>query len=260
MTQKSLHSGATEIGVGRMDADSVNCIFCEQKGPSNTIAHIVPESLGGRKSPIGKPGVTCDSCNQYFGQKVESKALASFPFIAHRILAGIPSKKNSMPSMRATIGEICAAGIPGIIETKPRSEHVEQQVKAGAVTQLRILAEVTEPLAVCRMLLKIGLEQLGKHFYEVAISPRVKAAREFARRPRRGQTWWFILHSDPQQYVRGFLENTEASIEIIERGGVLLSILRTAGVFTMIPLEYGAEPPSGEELQEPEYRIVRALC
>jgi len=184
----------------------------------------------------------------------------SFPFITHRVFTGIPSKKNSMPSMRATIGDIRAVGLPGTVELAPRSERVEQQVKSGDVTQFRILAEVTEPLAVCRMLLKIGLEQLGKHFYEVAVSSRVESAREFSRRPRRGQTWRFILRSDPQQHVRNLFENTESSIEIIERDGVLLSIMHTAGVATMIPLEEGTQPPSANELSEPEFRIVRAVC
>ena len=238
----------------------MSCIFCEQEGPSNTVAHIIPESLGGRDSPVGRPGVTCDACNQYFGQKVESKALASFPFIAHRIFSGIPSKKNSMPSMQATIGEIRATLIPGTVEINPRSERVERQVETGDVTQFRILAEVTEPLAVCRMLLKIGLEQLGKHFHEVAVSTRVKAAREFARRPRRGQSWWFILRSDPQQYVKDFRENTKSSIEIFEREGVLFSIMHTSGASTIIPLEEGVQPPSSSELREPEFRIVHAVC
>ena len=238
----------------------MNCIFCEREGPSNTVAHIIPESLGGKNSPVGRPGVTCDACNQYFGQKVESKALASFPFIGHRILSGIPTKKNSMPSMRSTIGEIRATGMPGIIEVEPRSERVGMLLRVGEVTQFRMLAEVTAPLAVCRMLLKIGLEQLGKHFYEVAVSPRVKAAREFSRMPRRGQAWWFILQSDPQQYVNGLLENTESSIEILECEGVLLSIMHSGGVSTIIPLEEGAQPPYSNELSEPEFRIVHTAC
>jgi hypothetical protein len=236
------------------------CIFCEQKAPNNTVAHIIPESLGGKNSPVGMPGVTCDACNQYFGQKVESKALASFPFIAHRIFSGIPSKKNLMPSMKATIGEIRATGMLGTIEVEPRSECVDALVEAGDVTQFRILAEVTEPLAVCRMLLKIGLEQLGKHFYEVAAAPRVKAAREFSRRPRRGQAWWFILRCDPHQYVKDLRENTESSIEIVESEGVLFSVMNTSGASTMIPLEESAQPPSGSELPEPEFRIIHAVC
>lgn len=239
----------------------MKCIFCGQEGPSKTRAHIIPESLGGRNSPIGSQGVTCDSCNQYFGQKVESKALASFPFIAYRSLFGVPTKKKALPVIRTTTGDIHATGMPGIVEAKPRSEHAELKLESGKLSQFRILAEVTEPLAVCRMLLKIGLEQLGKHFYEDSISPRVKEAIEFSRRPRRGQTWWFILRCDPQQFAEQFLIDNEFSIEILEREGILLSAMHLAGISTMIPLEGGIEPPPyGDEFHQPEYRVINAVC
>ena len=236
------------------------CIFCETEGSSKFVAHIVPESLGGKISPIGRPGVTCDSCNQYFGQKVESRALWSFPFIVYRVLAGVPSKKGAMPSMRATIGDIHATGRFGTFELEPRTEELVKLVEAGEVTQFRIIAEVTESLAVCRMLLKIGLEQLGKHFYEVAISERVKMAREFARRPRRGDGWWFLLRSIPDQYFLESGRHSELSIEIIERDGVLISVMHMPGMSTMIPLERGALPPAKSELPEPEYRTVFTVC
>ena len=98
---------------------------------------------------IGRPGVTCDACNQYFGQKVESKALRSFPFIEFRVLAGIPSKKGAMPSMATTIGDVHATGRMGIVELQPRTTEVASRIVTGEVSQLRLLAEVTEPLAVC---------------------------------------------------------------------------------------------------------------
>jgi len=54
------------LGVRQNDT-AVNCIFCKQEALSKTVAHIIPESLGGKNSPVGRPGVTCDACNQYFG-------------------------------------------------------------------------------------------------------------------------------------------------------------------------------------------------
>lgn len=239
---------------------AVICIFCGNEGSSKNVGHIIPESLGGKDSPIGKPGVTCDACNQYFGQKVEAKALMSFPFIGHRIFSGVPSKKGAMPKTQGSLGIVKATGHFGTFELLPRTEEIRRRVVSGEITQIRVLAEVTEPLAVCRMLLKIGLEVLGKHFYEVAISERVAAAREFARKPKRGDDWWFLVRSSPQDYLLGQHEASESAIEIIERQGILLSVMRMPSISVMIPLEVGALPPSEVELPEPEYRIISAVC
>ena len=237
------------------------CIFCGSDNKNNSIPHIIPESLGGKKSPIGKDGVTCDNCNQYFGQKVESKALNSFPFICYRVLASVASKKNKMPSMKSNSGgRIQAAGIPGFISVEADDEKTIQMINGGSKTQLRIVAEVTEPLPVCRMLLKIGLEQLSKEFYDVAISNRVLEARKFARNPGRGNSWWFILKNNPEELLSKAIPEHESSIEIIEMQGVLTSVLTMPGISTLTPLEAGAYPPERGEMLAPEYRVIWATC
>jgi hypothetical protein len=242
---------------------AIACIFCGSQVVPQSTSHIVPESLGGPHSPIAPPGITCDACNQYFGQKVESFALRSFPFIGYRLLESIPSKKNRMVSLPTSLGVIRASGTPGRIELESRCPQVEQLVIEGRANSFRIVAEVTEALAVCRMLLKIGLELLGKHFYEVAISERVRNAREFARRPKPRDRWWFIIHSDPSVLFNAhpdFSVDESGAIEIIEHEDRLISILRLRGVTTMIPLEDGTLPPNQQELPEPAYRIVWARC
>ncbi len=243
-----------------MNEERVPCIFCSAEDGPHSIAHVVPESLGGSNAPVGRPGATCNACNQYFGQKVESKALRSFPFIGFRVLAGIPSKKGALPHIGTLIGAVHATGTPGIVELQPRDNEFICRVSTGEVSQLRVVAEVTEPLAVCRMLLKIGLEQLGKHFYEVATSDRVLAARQFARRPGRGDRWWFILQSKPNEYVFDSEAPRQFSVEIVEREGVLVSALHMTGISSMIPLEPKALPPAVGELPEPEFRTVWAVC
>ena len=165
-----------------------------------------------------------------------------------------------MPSIATTIGTIHATGTFGYVALEPRTEDLANLVATGKVNQLRVIAEVTEPLAVCRMLLEIGLEQLGKHFYEVAASERVRAAREFARRPGRGERWWFILRSSPEAYLLRSAPPSESSLEIIEREGILISLMHMPGVSTMIPLERKAIPPTTGELSEPEFRMVMAEC
>lgn len=243
-----------------MNEERVPCMFCSAEDDRHSTAHVVPESLGGSNAPVGRPGATCNACNQYFGQKVESKALRSFPFIGFRVLAGIPSKKGALPHAGTSIGAVYATGTPSIVELQPRDNEISCRVSTGEVSQFRVVAEVTEPLAVCRMLLKIGLEQLGKHFYEVATSDRVLAARQFARRPGRGDRWWFILQSKPNEYVFSSEGPKEFSVEIVEREGVLVSALHMTGISSMIPLEPRALPPAAGELPEPEFRTVWAVC
>lgn len=241
------------------DLGSVVCIFCGG-GRCSSTAHIIPESLGGPNSPVGRAGVTCDSCNQYFGHKVESRALRSFPFTCFRVLQGVRSKKGALPNFAAMIGTVHASGVPGVVQVDPRSEKIGRMIADGQVTQFRLLAEITEPLAVCRMLLKIGLEQLGKHFYEVAASERVGAAREFARRPRRGDRWWFIVRTDPEKCIGKAMALADLSIEIIERGGVLVSVMKLPGISTLVPLEARALPPEPGSLVEPLYRTIMVMC
>lgn len=236
------------------------CIFCGSKSPSQSISHIVPESFGGQHSPVATSGTTCDRCNQYFGHKVEASALRSFPFSAIRLMTGIPSKKGSMSSIETTIGRV--QGVrdhPMRLELEPRSEDLAQRVANGGVNQVRIIAEVTEPLAVCRMLLKMGLELLAKHFYDVAISDRFREARRFARQPARGARWWCILRSDPHELL-GHRVAEQPAIEIVEAQDVINFVFRFPGITAMVPLESNTEPPSKFELPEPEYRIVLALC
>lgn len=127
------------------------------------------------------------------------------------------------------------------------------------LTQLRVLAEVTEPLAVNRMLLKIGIETLAKHFYKVARSERVSAAIDFARRPRRGSKWWSILRTNPRE-ILDQNGRDECGIEIRESRDVLVSALTLPGVRATIPLEAGCAPPSEAEYPPPDFRIVQSEC
>lgn len=240
------------------ECSSIACIFCFGC-ESTSVAHIVPESLGGKGSPIGRSGVTCDRCNQYFGQKVEAKALQSFPFSGYRLLQGVPSKKGRFVQMSTTLGQVEASGALGIVDLEPRDQRLRGLIEQGQVNQFRIVAEVSEPLAVARMLLKIGLEQLGKHFYPVAVSDRVSEARSFARAPSKGDQWWFILRTAPEEFFAS--ETSEdASIEIVERDGVLVSVMHLPGVTTMVPLDRRALPPPPESFPVPEFRVIRSVC
>jgi hypothetical protein len=52
----------------------------------------------------------------------------------------------------------------------------------------------------------------------------------------------------------------ECAVEIIERQGILISVLQMPGIAAMVPLEPGSSPPSVDELKEPEYHTAWAKC
>ena len=231
------------------------CIYCGSTDERQSIAHIVPESLGGKCSPVLAPGVVCHKCNQYFGQKVEAKALASFPFLQCRALSAVPTKKGRQAFFGTSLGKVTSGGSPGLIDIIPRSKEVDEKIQSGEISAFVSLAQVTEPLSVCQMLLKIGIEFLAKHQYDLAISDRFADARSFARSPRRGDSWWATIRCDPALLFS--FTDTQNELEILEYQAIPLFVLRMSGVQAMVPLE---RCRLESELSEPEFMVVRAVC
>lgn len=79
----------------------MRCLFCKQDSTNtNSIEHIIPESLG-NKTRVLPLGYVCDKCNNYFAIKVE-KPFMELPEIRQlRFQQMIPNKKNKMPQMNA---------------------------------------------------------------------------------------------------------------------------------------------------------------
>jgi len=72
-------------------------IFCKSTYASFTsIEHIVPESLGNTEHVLPR-GVACDTCNNYFANKVEGPILSSDFFMQARHRNGIPNKPKRIP-------------------------------------------------------------------------------------------------------------------------------------------------------------------
>ncbi|GLQ93422.1 hypothetical protein GCM10007901_23730 [Dyella acidisoli] len=165
-----------------------------------------------------------------------------------------------MTSISATLGRIYASGIPGLLELAPRNHTILEKVMTDEITSFRVVAEVTEPLAVCRMLLKMGLELLAKHLYDVAVSARVQDAIRYARSPTRGEHWWFSVYANPEDVVEVHqgLQKGIPSIEIVERGGVLCSALLLPGITTLTPLERCNPTPLNPD--DALMRLIWAVC
>lgn len=135
----------------------MSCIFCRRKAEGSTLSHILPASLGGEEWACLPDGLVCSRCNQYFGEKVENYALGSFPFLPFRLMLGIPTRKGKAPAMKTHLGMLRSGPFPGQIGIDPITPEVEASINSGSTSQLRILAEPSEPLAVCRMLVNSAL-------------------------------------------------------------------------------------------------------
>ncbi len=79
------------------------CIFCaENSEASQSVEHIIPESLGNRELILPK-GVVCDKCNNYFARKIEGPVLALDFFKQLRFYNFIENKDGNIPPSDALI-------------------------------------------------------------------------------------------------------------------------------------------------------------
>lgn len=249
------------------DTCELNCIFCEGSTAGATVEHILPESLGGKEWACLPLGLVCADCNQYFGSKVEPFALRSFPFLPFRLLLGISTKHDKPPKMQARVGTLKAGPLPGHIGIDPISSDIEEAIERDRITQLRILAELTEALAVCRLLLKMGLEVVANDSYEAAHGSKFDAARRFARAPSRNSEWWFLLRVDHEKLFRKFICGVSlrewiggANLEVVEADGAEVFHLRLLDMDLLTPLESIVIPSKMDGLPEPEYRLFKVRC
>jgi HNH endonuclease len=240
----------------------MSCIFCGEKAEGATVSHILPASLGGEEWACLPDGIVCSGCNQYFGEKVESFALGSFPFLPFRLLLGIPTRKGSPPSMKTHLGTLRSSHLPGQIGIDPVTAAIETGIENGKISQLRIPAEPAQPEAVCRMLVKMGLEVVAADSAEDARNARFNSARLFARAPSRGTEWWWFMSTNHEQLFERFRDgiSTEDWLE-----GVSLSVhrfeqfeafrLQLLDIVIITPLDTQVMPPPMIEFPEPEHRL-----
>lgn len=240
----------------------MTCIFCKKPVDNVSVEHILPESLGGKQWVCLPPGVVCSGCNQYFGSKVEAAALDSFPFLPLRLILGIPTKKGKPAVMDSHLGQLRGSLIAGSVGLDPGSREIEHSILQGDITQIRILAELTEPLAVMRLLLKMGLETLALHSQEFTLTKVFDRAREFARAPKRGSKWWFLMHTNHEKLFGKMQSGVtkqewaeEVSLETKNIEGAQTFVLRFLGITVIAPLSETELASSMRTLSEPEYRL-----
>lgn len=242
----------------------MTCIYCDKSASGSSVSHIFPASLGGEEWACLPDGLVCSQCNQYFGEKVESRALQSFPFLPFRVFLGIPTKKGKPPKMSTYLGLIEGDGHAGHVGITPHNAALEAGINEGAITQMRIAAEPTEPEAICRMLVKMGLEVVAADSPSDARSPKFDSARNFARHPKKGSQWWFLVMTDHAKLFTKFRGGLSMHDWI---NGVSLSVskfpefeafrLQLLDMIILTPLDGRVQPPVMDELPEPEYQLFQ---
>lgn len=240
----------------------MSCIFCSGTVDASCEEHVLPESLGGKEWACLPSGLVCAKCNQYFGAKVEAQALSSFPLLPFRLLLGIPTKKRKAPALETHLGMLRSGISPGTLGLDPANNSIERRVNGGEITQIRILAEPTEPLAVCRLLLKMGLEVLANDSPDAARSSKFDAARTFARSPQGNQQWWFLVACDHTRLFARFREGVSAaawakgvSLSISQEQGAAVFHLRLLDMSLITPLEPKFQPSDELRNNEPDWRL-----
>lgn len=227
------------------------CVFCLcEKEDQRSVEHIIPESLGGGDWAVLPPDTVCDSCNHYFGAKVESKVLQDYPFNVLRLFSGVRTKKRKWSTVDHPIGRLKASPFDRVIGLDPIDDETERQLLTGDRTQLRIIAETDNPLLMCRFLLKIALECVARDSVIEAMKVRYAAARRFARNPHIGDSWWFMYRFDPA--LDGG-QNEEIQVETVEIEGAEMGLITILGCNFFVPLhtQIVYDPA---DLNEPEFR------
>jgi hypothetical protein len=173
-----------------------DCIFCGGTTKNSPIEHIFPESLGGNEGICMKRGLVCGKCNQYFGSKIENFVLNSYPFLHYRFTSHIVTKRRKYPRIITHLGDLISSPFEDIIGIDPSNEDIHRKIQDGSISQVTILAEIVEPKAICRFLLKMGLEIIADDRPLEIYNSKYDVARIIARAPKRGDKWWFIFIRD----------------------------------------------------------------
>lgn len=248
----------------------MTCIFCKQDATGSSISHVLPASLGGEEWACLPDGLVCSRCNQYFGEKVESLALGSFPFLPFRVFLGIPTRKGAPPAMETYLGTIKASIAPGQIGIDPATTEIEEAIRTGRITQFRIRAEPTESTAVCRMLVKMGLEVVAQDSPDDARSQKFDSARMFARYPAKGTQWWFVINTNHELLFSRFRNGISlrnwangVSLSVIRFDEFEAFRLQLLDMIIFTPLDGRVLHPDigdfSEDFSEPDYRLFRVV-
>ncbi len=239
------------------------CIFCKSETNGfTTREHILPESLGGGDWALLNDGLLCDACQNQFGVNVEQKALGDYPFSFFRVFLGVPTKKRKAPWFDCWEGELHAGNVDGTLSYKP-APCFQAATERGDKTVMRIVAEPTRPKMVCRMLLKMAIEVIANDKFSDVFHERYDSARIFALTGQKRGDWWYLLRENMHlatefithgASINDWINKVSLSVTQVKDGPEMFH-LRLLYLDLIAPIDSAIQPPSTEDLGQPEYRI-----
>jgi hypothetical protein len=183
----------------------MRCIFCAvTSDDSQGQEHIIPEALGNEEHVLPR-GVVCDSCNNYFGVKIEGPLLDTLHFANLRARQEVPNKRRRLPIMR---GIYPAARMPiGLQRTEkglsisPLHEADSDKFISTVLTRksgsvwMPLQGHVDERL-LSRFLAKVAVEMFADRYLKAGEPwsllidmPMLEAVRRFTRYGDRPLAW-----------------------------------------------------------------------
>jgi len=161
----------------------MRCLFCKQDSfDSNSVEHIIPESLGNTTAILPK-GMVCDKCNNYFARKVEKPFLETSAIKALRFREAIPSKKGVVPYLNGVLSDGSQVKVinpfPGlplfgqssnpIVAIETEHSNITKLLQKGTIITPAFVDEMIpkNTILLSRFIAKIALESLALRFSEI---------------------------------------------------------------------------------------------
>lgn len=180
-----------------MRSPSNKCLFCLTGiGPFTRDEHPIPESLG-NDDLVLPLGFVCDSCNQYFGSKLEQPVLSLAPFALERVTLNVRNKKGWVPTF--SVRQHYTLHPTGFRDrvVLTGKQPILDAAMAGRI--IPIPRTPNEDWLLVRLLIKMGLELMLLTDEIDPYAPQFDAARRFARAPDRKGTWQYALGRYPRR-------------------------------------------------------------
>lgn len=199
------------------------CLFCKGIGPFNTVEHIVPESLGNDEDLVS--GLICDSCQNYFGRKIEKPALEQTNIAFWRTYLGLKNKKGDLPSIEWRDngkGRIPAnhsfSDDVGFTANDDFSTSVDinnpemmKEIVEGSKKTFNLVLTPWRLSILGRFIGKMGLEFLALHNLDLAMNSRLDEIRNFVRFGSVNSVWpiYWAQYGDIRDLKEAVLETYE---------------------------------------------------
>lgn len=189
-----------------MKTPPYQCLFCSTTtGLFTRVEHPIPESLG-NDSLLIEPGFICDSCNQYFGVKVESYVLNAVPFGVERVRANVRTKKGKCATFTSPHIKLYPTGFKDSVVFSASLEYWNLMQKNSLIV---LPHSIENDALLTRLLLKIGLELLLTTDDYNPYDSQFDKARKFARSPAKGAEWQLAygLYPSPDDLIISWRED-----------------------------------------------------